>query len=177
MSFNAALQKLQPDQIEFLLKNSVRRSSILGYDFEGLHLGSWKFLKETAPILIKTGNFEKLIIEAFKDRGIGIFYSDVNNADYNECLYFIFWVIDEIQAINKMEADNLSADPDVKLLAAGINEMNQFGDLNTIDSLVIGWCGAYTHEEVKNMPYHFIFDKQLKTKVETNINKKLAKQK
>ena len=175
MSFNAALQKLQPDQIEFLLKNSVRRSSILGYDFEGLHLGSWKFLKETAPILIKTGNFEKLIVEAFKDRGIGIFYSDVNNADYNECLYFIFWVIDEIQAINKMEADNLSADPDVKLLAAGINEMNQFGDLNTIDSLASGDITKY--EQIKSLPYHVIFDKQLKTKVETNINKKLAKQK
>jgi len=175
MSFNIALLKIGVDEFTFLFKNSIRKSNLLNHEFESLHLSSWKFVKEIAPQLIKLGNFEKLIIEIFKDRGIGIFPADVNYSDYNECLYFLFWIIDEVKHWNETESKVLSAEPDVKLLAAGINELNQFGDLNTIDSLANG--DVLKYEEIKMLPYHVIFDKQYKTNIENNINRKMAKQK
>ena len=175
MSLNTAISKLDSEQIEFLLNNSIRKSSLLGYEFESLCFGSWKFLKETAPSLIKLGNFEKLIVEVFKDRKINIFVSDINNSNYNECLYFIFWIIDDLKHWTKTENEYLSAEPDPKLLVAGINDLNQFGELNTVDSLANGDVTKY--EEIKQLPYHVIFDKQFKSKIEGNINRKLAKQK
>jgi len=175
MGFNTALARLSEESFQFLLKNGKRSSMLDGHDFESLTLCSWKFLKETLPELIKIGNFEKLVLEIFRDRGINIFSCDVDRIEPNDILHFIFWIKDELEAINKLEADNLNSEPDADLNAAGIHEMNVFGDLNTIDQLAGG--DILKWEAIKQLRYHQVFDKQLKSIIENRIEKKYAKAK
>lgn len=173
MGFNQALAKLSEEDFQFLMNNGKRTKVLLNHDFESLIYCKWKFLKETLPDLIKKGNFEKLILEIFWDRNVYMFPPDIENIKPNDALSFIFWLKDEMDAISKMEQMNLSSDPDPDLMAAGINEMSQFGDLNVIDQLAGG--DVLKWEQIKQLPYHVIFDKQLKALTEARIEKKLAK--
>lgn len=173
MGFNQALSKLSEQDFQFMLTNGKRRSKLLDYDFDSLIYCRWKFLKETLPELIKIGNFEKLVLEIFKDRDVHLFPPDIESIDPNQVMHFILWIKDEMDAIGKMEQLNLSGDPDPDLNAAGIAELSQFGDMNTIDSLAGG--DILKWEQVKKLRYHVIFDKQLKSIIESRIEKKLAK--
>lgn len=173
MSFNLAIAQLSESDLLFLMKNGKRSSSLNGFDFESLIHFSFKFLKETLPDLIKKGNFERLFIEAFRERGIFVFYPDINRLDYNDMMYHLFWILDELTAIAKMEKEYLSSDADNRLVAAGIHHLDQFGNLNLIDSLAGG--DILKWQEVQKLPYSVIFDKQYKTIIEANIQRKLAK--
>ena len=173
MSFNAALSKISEDEFQFLMKNGIRSSVLNDFDFKSLIYNSFGFIKDTLPELIDKGDFERLIFEFFKDRKINLFICDIDRINYNEILYFLFWAKDELVMISKLEQEYLSAEPDIDLIAAGINEMNQFGDLNTIDSLANG--DILKWEEIKKLPYNKVFDKQYKSVVEARIQKKLVK--
>lgn len=171
MSFNNYISSIEPERLSLMVKNGKRSSQLNGHDFRNLIYSSWKTVKETIPELIKANDFNKLIAELFRDRSIGMFESDVDYMDYNEVLYFIFWILDELDAIFKMEQNHLSSEPDSKLIMAGISELNQFGDLNSIDSLAIKY--HVSHEEVKSWRYHKVFDLQLKSIIESRIEKKM----
>lgn len=173
MVFNQALAELKQDDFEFLLKNGKRRSVLNGNDFESLCYSSYEFVKHTAPDLIKTGNFERLIYECFKDRGINIFPIEINHWNFNECLSFVFWIIDDLKHWVEMEHKHLNSEPDFDMLAAGINELNIFGDLNTIDMLAGG--DILKWEEVKKLSYQKVFDKQLKCIKEAKFQKEYQK--
>lgn len=173
MRFHEALINLPKDDFEFLLKNG-KRSSVLNYfNFESLCYNSYKFVKETAPELIKVGNFEKLIFECFIDRKINIFENDIQYFDFNKCLSFVFWIVDELKYWQEMEKLHLSSEPDFEMLASGINELNIFGDLNLIDMLAGGDIMKW--EQIRLISYQTIFDKQLKTVKEAKFQKEYAK--
>ena len=159
--------------MEFLLKNGKRTSVLNGFDFESLTLFSFKFVKKTMPNLLKLGNFDKLVFEAFKDRKQYIFENDVNYFDFKEVLYFIFWLKDEMQHWAKMEGDYLSSDPSADMMGAGINELDIFGVDNVIDSLSGG--DITKHALIEVMSYGKVFDKQWKSNIENRIQKKLSK--
>lgn len=173
MGFESALISLPQDKFDFLIKNGKRSHALNDYDFESLCYSSYKFVKETAPDLIKEGKFERLIFECFIDRKIYIFENDINNFDFNECLYFVLWIIDDLKYWSKMEQEHLSGEPDMDMMLAGINELNIFGDLNVIDMLAGG--DVLKWEEVKKMTYQKIFDKQLKTIKEGKFQKEYSK--
>lgn len=174
MSFNLALSKLSEEQFMFLMKNGKRSSVINNFDFESLTEFSFKFVKKTIPELFKLGNFEKIIVEAFKDRGIGMFDVDVNFINNNDCLYFIFWIKDELELWGKLEQEHLSGEPNIELMSAGINELDKFGLKNVIDSIALKW--RMREDEVWSKSYGWIFDEQWKSVIEARIQKKLAKQ-
>lgn len=161
--------------MEFLLKNGKRSSVLNNYDFESLTLFSFKFVKKTMPNLLKLGNFDKLIFEAFKDRGQNIFEIDITYFDFKDVLYFIFWLKDEMEFWNKKESDYLSSDPTAEMMGAGINELDIFGINNVLDSLAGGDITKYA--QIEAMTYGTIFDKQWKTNIENRIQKKLIKKK
>ena len=174
MSFNLAVSKLSEEQFMFLMKNGKRTSVLNNFDFESLTEFSFKFVKKRIVELFKSGNFERVIVEAFNDRGIVFFDCDVNFINNNDLLYFIFWIKDELELWAKNEQQYLSGEPNFELLAAGINELDQFGLLNIIDSLAGG--DITKHESIWNMKYGHIFDKQWKSIIEAKVQKKLAKQ-
>lgn len=175
MLINDNITKLSDFEMDFLLKNGKRSSVLHNFDFESLTLFSFKFVKKTMPNLLKVGNFDKLIFEAFKDRNQNIFEVDVNYFNFKEVLYFIFWLKDEMEHWAKMESDYLSSEPSADMLGAGINELDKFGINNVIDSLAGGDITKY--EQIEAMSYGTIFDKQWKSSVENSIQKKLIKKK
>ena len=173
MRINDSITRLSEFEMEFLLKNGKRSSIVNGFDFESLTLFSFKFVKKTMPNLLKIGNFDKLIFEAFCDRKMFIFENDINYFDYKQCLYFIFWIKDELELWANNERDHLTSDPSIEMLGAGINELDKFGFNNILDTLSGGDITKY--EQIENMPYGVIFDKQWKSNVEQKIQKKLTK--
>ena len=173
MGFNIALQKLSETDFKFIVDNGKRSSVLNGFDFESLIYCRWKFLKERLPELQQLGDFELLVLELFADRGINLFRPDVSNMDSNDVFSLVLWVKDQMESISKMEQEFLVSDTDPDMMAAGINELQQFGDLNTIDQLAGGDILKY--DAVKSLRYNVIFDKQYKMNVEAKIQKKLIK--
>lgn len=173
MLINDNISKLSEFEMEFLLKNGKRSSVLNNFDFESITLFSFKFVKKIMPNLLKLGNFDELIFEAFKDRGNNIFKVDVNYFEFKEVLYFIFWLKDELELWSSNEQKYLSSDPNIKMISAGINKLDIFGINNIIDSLAKGDITKYN--EIESLPYGVVFDKQWKSNVEDDIQKKLMK--
>ena len=171
MGFNYFLSQIPDVQFRVMLKNGKRSSVLFGFDFESLIHNSFKFVKLTLPDIIKSANFERLILELANDRGLNLFHYDVDKVNPNEAFYFINWVRDEIEQINKMESVYLASDPDMELMAAGVSELNQFGAQNIIDGLTKG--DDTKAEYYWNKPYSYIFDRQYKMTIENRIQKKL----
>ena len=63
--------------------------------------------------------------------------------------------------------------PEPEMVAAGINELDELGDTNLIDALAKG--DILKWEQVKDLPYEKIFDKQRKSTIESKIERKLRK--
>lgn len=173
MSLNLAIEHIGEEKFLFLMKNGKRSSILNNFDFESLTLFSLKFVKETIPSLLKKGNFDKIIVEAFKDRGIGFFDVDVNYLKPYDCFYFFFWLKDEIEHWAEMEKQYLSGEPDFEMLSAGISDLDKFGYQNVIDSI----CDKkrMKDDEVWAKSYGWVFDVQWKSVEENRIQKKLLK--
>lgn len=171
MGFNEKVAQIKPDDFGFIVKNGKRSSVLNNFDFESLCYNSYKFVKQDAPEIINSGDFRKLIKECFCDRKIFIFDVDIDYLDFNDCLYFVLWINDQIKYWNEMEREHLSREPEMDLIAAGINEMDIFGDLNVTDSIAIKY--GLTPWEVEGWSYQRVFDIQLKSKKEAEFQKKL----
>jgi len=73
----------------------------------------------------------------------------------------------------KVEKQYLSSFPDPDLMAAGINRLNEVGELNVTDSVAQRF--GYKIEEVEKLKYHKVFDLQRKMKLEADIQRDLQK--
>ena len=170
---NQQLLQISQTDFDFLIKNGKRSSKLLNFDFESLIYLKWGLLKEQLPELFAKNDFETLFFLMLKDRGINVFKSDVQNIGVNKAMSFILWMIDEMKTIRELESNYLRSDPDVKLLQAGINKLDQFGLMNTLDNLTKGDILRY--DSIRQMPYNIIFDKQYLEVTKSDIEKKLAK--
>jgi hypothetical protein len=106
-----------------------------------------------------------------KDRGYNVFEYDIANTPNAQLLEVLTWIFDEFKLIARMEDEHLNTPPDFKMAAAGVERMNVFGHLNVIDSIAGG--DPLKWEAVRKLPYHVIFDKQYKSTIENDIQKKL----
>lgn len=158
MTLNEAIARLPEADFEFLLKNGKRSSEIYGIDFKALHYSSWEFVKETGPEELKSGDFDKFVLAAIRDRGVGIFDVDLDFISIKVKTAFLLWCMDEIKEITEMERMALVSAPDGDLVAAGISELDRFGDHNMIDALAGG--DVLKWEQVKKLPYYRVFEKQ-----------------
>jgi len=164
---------LKKEEFDFLIKNGKRSSKLLNFDFESLIYSNWGMVKEVLPDLFARNDFEKLIILLFKERGINLFSYDVHKISLSEGMSFILWIIDEMKAIQELEVNNLSSSPNIKMIQAGISELDKFGLDNVRDSLTDG--NILNYEKINNMPYYKVFDKQLMEITKNKINEKMAK--
>jgi len=174
MGFNTAFRRINPDTLAFALKHGKRDSRILGFDFESLIHCSFGFLKFDLMDYINECNFEGLIIRMFKERGKNVFHYELESVPNNQFIYFLCWIKSELEEIANIEKKYLTTeDVDTDLIAAGIRDLDKFGNLNILDSLSGGDLTKY--EAIKKLPYSLVFDKQYKTNVENQINKKHQK--
>ena len=172
-SLNSKLQQIKQDDFNFLVKNGKRSSKLCNFDFESLIYCKWGFVKETLPDLFLKNDFEKLFFLMLKDRGRHPFYIDVQLIDLKDAIAFILWLIDEMKSINELESQYLRSEPDIKMLQAGINKLDQFGLLNTLDNLAKGDILKY--DSIRQTQYNVIFDKQYMEVTKSEIEKKLSK--
>ena len=173
ISINQQLQQINQDDFNFLVKNGKRSSILLNFEFDSLIYCKWSFVKETLPQLFLKNDFEQLFYLMLKDRGLFPFFVEVQRIKVNEAISFILWLIDEMKSINELESQYLKSDPDIKMLQAGINKLDQFGILNTLDNLAKG--DVLKYNAIRQMPYNVIFDKQYMEVVKSDIEKKLSK--
>jgi len=170
---NQQLQQIEQSDFDFLIKNGKRSSYLCNFDFESLIYTKWGLLKEQLPELFKNNDFEQLFFLLLKDRGLHPFRIDIQNIEVNKAMSFILWIIDEMKTIRELESQYLRSDPDVKLLQAGINKLDQFGIKNTLFNL--GGKDFEKHNVIRNTPYNEVFDMQYHGVIMSEIEKKLAK--
>lgn len=170
---NQKLQQINQDDFIFLVKNGKRSSKLFNFDFESLIYSKWGFVKETLPDLFLKNDFEQLFFLMLKDRNQNHFFIEVQRISINDAIAFILWLIDEMKSITELEGQYLRSEPDIKMLQAGINKLDKFGVLNTLDNLANG--DILNYDSIRNTPYNVIFDKQYMEVTRSEIEKKLAK--
>jgi len=170
---NKKLSQISQEDFDFLIKNGKRSSKLFNFDFESLIYLKWGLLKEQLPSLMQTGDLEQLFFLMLQDRKQFVFLSDVQNIEVNKAMSFFLWIRDELKTISELESNYLRSDPDVKLLQAGINKLDQFGLMNTLDNLAKGDILKY--DLIRELPYNVVFDKQYLEVTKSEIEKKLAK--
>lgn len=171
MSLNLAISHLTEPEFRVLISSGARSSEIYGMDFEALMKSSYRFVKQTMPELLGNGDFDGVILAAIRDRGVGIFDCDIDTIPIKESMAFVLWLKDEAEKLAELEREHLKSEPNAELFAAGIQELDIFGEYNVIDTLT---GGDMTKEDYYwSLPYERIFQKQLKNLIEGRINKKI----
>lgn len=170
MTLTEAISRLKPEEFNLILKNGTRKSVLCGYELNSLEYSSYTFVKEIAPDLIKNAKFDLLLFKLLKDRGYNVFEYDIENEPNAELMQSLCWVLDELERINEMEQETLSAEPETNMFLAGVERLNVFGVVNVLDNLsggdVLKW------DEIRKLPYHYVYFKQCKTNIENQIHKK-----
>jgi hypothetical protein len=173
MLINERLSLIGKDEFDFLVKNGKRSSILANFEFESLIFSGWGLIKEQLPDLFAKGEFDKLFYELLKDRGVNVFWVTVQNIGTNEAIKFILWIRDELEDLSNLEKTYLVSSPSAKMFQAGINRLDQFGSLNTIDNLANGDILKY--DEVRKLRYNVVFDKQYRDIIVSQVQEKLSK--
>lgn len=128
----------------------------------------WWDVKENIPEALKKSDFEGAIsIISGQHR------HDILKVDISKRLNFIIFVINSIEKIYDDERKYLSRVPDSDLVAAGIRELDKFGNESTLFLLCDG--DPTRMDYVRSSPYELIFDWILYRTINDDISKKLAK--
>jgi|GEM_PF-1341386 len=159
------LSTFSETELQLLLKTSKCSNQLFGKTIKDLIFFPYELVKIELPELFKNNDFSKIILLFFKDKT----QSEINNLKTSELFSFIVWLIDQLEAIYKLENDYLTQTPDMDLIKAGVSELDQFGELNIIDNLAGG--DILKWKKIKKLPYHIIFDKLHKNVVEAKIQK------
>ena len=153
---------------QFVKKYGKRTNTLFGIELEPLIYFSYGFVKIDLPSLLNENNIDEIIKIICDIKNIS-----VKKISDKEKISLTLWLIDELEAIGSLEQNYLSSQPEPELIASGIDELNVFGELNIIDSLAGG--DILKWEQVKQLPYHSIFDKLRKDNIERKINKNYNK--
>lgn len=130
-----------------------------------IELPYW-FVKVTIPEMIDSGDFEKLLFEVLKKSKNSISFVDVRKYDNYEKCMFLFWILDQIEAIAKMEQSYLIVRKKTKD-KRDYSKLNEMGFFNVVDSIAKDY--KYTHSEVQELPYSLVFDIQMRNKLISEV--------
>ena len=167
MKLNEQVRLISEEDFSYIIKHGKRldinKEKFLGKKLKSFIYLPYKLVKSTIPSNLSEGNISELMLNVVgKKKDISI----------QKAMPFILWVYDELRQIGLLE-EHLSTPPKAEMLSAGIESLNDLGLFVTIDMLVKDW-GIYTHKEIEEMPYHFIFDKLLLMKKQADIQEALA---
>ncbi len=158
------LQNISKQEFDLLVKFSKRSNVLFGVEVPQLIYMPYRFVKIDLPELLSTSNISELLETICKIHNIKIKQSETP-----EIISFILWLKDEFEKIQQLEQAHLSNQPDPDMIAAGVQELNELGEINIIDSLAGG--DILKWEQIEQLPYHKVFDKLKKDMVENKINK------
>lgn len=153
---------------QFVKKYGKRTNTLFDVELEPLIYFPYGFVKIDLPSLLNENNIDEIINIICDIKNIS-----VKEIADKEKISLTLWLIDELEAIGSLEQNYLSSQPEPELIAAGIDKLNVFGELNVIDSLAGG--DILKHEGIKALPYYSVFDKLRKDSVKREINKNYNK--
>ena len=182
MKFNRFLSRI--DQMDMVRKYSERINTLCGITLPDLTDTPYGVLRHEVPADFEAGEFNAAItkllwsgkvgrVRRFKRLRRKILALRVRYANNYAKLKFIFWVEDSYRALEQLELTYLVSDPDPKMVAAGVHELDILGDKNLIDMMAGG--DVLKWDEVVKLPYSRVFDKQLKNVIDARIARKLNK--
>lgn len=85
-----------------------------------------------------------------------------------EALSFGLYLLDSLEEVFKMENETLATKPNKKMIDAGVERMNIFGNMNVIRSLS---KNILDHDKIKQLPYERVFEELLAIKIENEIER------
>ena len=124
-------------------------------------------IKRELPNLQKQAKFYEMILLVLNHQYRSV---DLSNATGNELMAFLLWLKEQQERLNLLELNYLSSDPDPKMVAAGIHQLNELGELPTIDSLAGNDILKY--EAIEALPYFRVYEKLKLEKIMRDINKR-----
>lgn len=174
MKLNESILHIPPEDFRYLLKYSSRSNKIAGITCKDLiYLPYWD-VKVELPAMVDAADFEG-IIRLLKKHNKPSAWNRLkpNNTTLQKVIPFICWVRDSLEQIITLEREYLTSQPDNDLINAGIESLNELGDMNVIDMLAQG--DILKWNMIKRLPYHDVFDKLRKNKLEGDIQKRYQK--
>ena len=109
------------------------------------------------------------IIEIFK-LIFGLEENQIHKIDVVNFYHSLNWIKKEVQNIYDREIQSLSSPPDSKLKDAGIDDLNIFGEMNTL--IALGEKFGKAPQEIENWNYEIVFSLILHQKISAEINKR-----
>lgn len=167
---NYEFPNLTGEQFKNLYEYATPSNEIGGFASKRLYDLPFNFIRVRLPELFKLNNDIK-VIEAIMLQQYRRF--DINKAGWKQLIYFIKWVNIELANLNNAENDELSTPPDLKMLNAGVNKMNQFGYRPVIARIAKDWNMPI--DDVWALPYHTIYSKMKEDKMWSDIQEKYNK--
>jgi len=167
---NYEFPNLTAEQYKTLYEYATPSNEIGGYKSKHLYELPFNFIRVVLPELFKHNNDIK-VIESIMLQQYRRF--DIKKSDWKQLIYFIKWVNIELANLNKAENDELSTPPDLKMMNAGVNKMNQFGYRPVIARIAKDWNMSI--DDVWALPYHTIYSKMKEDKVWSEIQEKYNK--
>lgn len=161
---------LTQDQYKTLYEYAQPSNSIAGYNSKPLYDLPFNFIRVDLPELFKQNN-DIAVIESIMMQQYRRF--DISKADWKQIIYFMKWIMQEYERLNKAEKNHLSSEPDLKMVNAGVNNMDEFGYRPVIARIAKDWNMHI--DEVWQLPYHTIYSKMKEDKVWSDIQEKYNK--
>lgn len=162
MTLNEWIVKAETSKLEFIKKYDRGWSPISDIT----HLPFIQIKKEI-PDLMSDGKFDEAISIILSEP-----IKNTLNRDELERFRILIWIEKEYEKINKLEKRYLERQPDFEMLAAGIRSLDVLGVFN-VTSMIAKEYTAYKLEEIEQMPYSRVFEIQLKSVIDGDIQKKL----
>lgn len=156
--------------LDFILKYAKSKNTIGKYEaLPFIHL-PYGIVKKDLPELLKQGDILKVVDLVMRVNNAGF-----NAEDYqeNEIIPFILYIKEQMEFIQKIELENLQSDPDPEMIASGINRLNEFGELVTIDNLAKGDILRY--KAIEALPYFEVYQKLKLDKMQREIERNYQK--
>lgn len=92
--------------------------------------------------------------------------------DVVQLYHSINWIKKEIEFIYNRELENLTSASDSKLKEAGIDDLNIFGEMNTL--IALGEKFGKSPQEIENWNYEIVFSLMLHQKISNDVNKRFV---
>ena len=167
MNWETEIQSISIEDFNLLKKVGKRSNTLNLIQATELYYLPYFFVKSELPELLNGGNYKAVFSVMFENK------LNFNQIKTNDAFETLLWIFDSYNDILKVEKQYLSSFPDPDLMAAGINRLNEVGELNVTDSVAQRF--GYKIEEVEQLKYHKVFDLQRKMKLEADIQRDLQK--
>src|SRR5690606_30694403 len=153
------------------LKYGKSSSKIAGFESKPFIELPYGLIKIDLPALQKSDPEPEAIVNLIISSQFPDF--DIEAATGNEIVSFSLWIQEQQEFIYSIEEKYRSSEPEPERMAAGIHQLNEFGDMVTVDALAKG--NILKYDEIKALPYCRVYEKLKLDKVNRDIEKRYQK--